>query len=123
MSSHPDEYGANRVDMTEPFEPLGTSATLPSMTTVYVAAGASITVLVIVTGDPTLFSPADEDEETEELVGGLLAGELVALAEALIMDAGTVCMHPFGEHTSSFGQHPPPISGEHSTRDARQCGG
>jgi hypothetical protein len=90
---------------------------------VYVAAGASITILVIVTGDPTLFSPADEDEETEEPVRELLAGELVALAEALIMDAGTVCMHPFGEHTSSFGQHPPPVSGEHSTRDARQCGG
>jgi hypothetical protein len=79
--------------------------------------------LVIVIGDPIPFSSAAEDKEFEEPVRELLVAELVALDEALIMDTGTECTHPFGEHMSSIGQHPPPVSAEHSKRDARHCGG
>lgn len=41
----------------------------------------------------------------------------------LIMEALLTCTHPFGEHSNDDGQHPPPVSAEHSTRDAMHLGG
>jgi len=104
-------------------EPVSTCATSPSFVNVDVAAGASMIVLVIVIGDPTLFVPEDDIE--------LESGPDVALSEYVVVESREVptvetlkmCMHPFGEHISSCGQHPPPVSAGHSTRGARHFGG
>jgi hypothetical protein len=77
---------------------------------------------VTVIGVPTLSDPEGEDELASELGVALSTAELVELGEALEMEAVEICMHPFGEHISSFGQHPPPVSAEHSTRDAKHFG-
>ena len=107
-----EEYGTRRVDTTEPFEPVPfCCAIFPSLTTVYVAAGTSVTVLVMVIGEPTVYVP---DTEVAAAVEWFATPEL---------DAVEMCMHPFGEHMSFFGQHPPPVSGEQATREARHFGG
>lgn len=112
MSNHIDEYGTSRVDTIEPFEPVPfCSAIFPSLTTVYVAAGTCVTVLVMVIGDPTVFVP---DIEVAAAVERFASSK---------MDAVEMCMHPLGEHMSFFGQHPPPVCGEHATRESRHFGG
>jgi hypothetical protein len=90
---------------------------------VYVAAGASIIVLVIVIGVPTPSSPEPVDETEAGPDMAPLVDMVVELREVPRMEAVEVCMHPFGEHTSFFGQHPPPAATGHSTRDARHFGG
>lgn len=109
--------------MTEPLEPVSICATSPSLTTVDVAGGASIIVLVTVIGVPTPFSPEDGGETVAELDVTPPSVVVVELSEVPMMEAVEVCMHPSGEHTSSFGQHPPPAAAGHSTRDAKHFGG
>ena len=109
--------------MTEPLEPVSICVTSPSLTTVDVAAGASIIVLVTVIGVPTPFSPEDGGETVAELDCALPSVVVVELSEVPMMEAVEVCIHPFGEHTSFFGQHPPPAAAGHSTRDAKHFGG
>jgi hypothetical protein len=109
--------------MTEPLEPVSICATSPSLTTVVVAAGASIIVLVTVIGVPTPLSPEGGGEIVVELDVALPSVVVVELSEVPMMEAVEVCIHPFGEHTSFFGQHPPPAAAEHSTRDAKHFGG
>jgi len=113
----------NRVDTTEPLEPSTTCATSPSFVNVTVAAGASTIVLVIVIGDPTLLVPEDDMEvEATPGVAVSMAADVVS-REVPTIEAFRMRMHPFGEHMSFFGQHPPPASAGHSTRDARHFGG
>jgi hypothetical protein len=123
MNSHPDEYGTNKASTTEPFEPAPSCATSPSLTTVDVAAGTSITVLVTVIGVPISFVPEGEDERAPAFGVALSTAEVVELAKAPKIEEVAICMHPLGEHTSAFGQHPPPASAEHSTRDSKHLGG
>ena len=119
--SHADEYGMKRVDTIEPLDPLSICATSPSFVTVDVAAGASTIVLVIVIGDPTLLVPEyDIEVELAADVAILLA---VASRDVPTIEALRIRMHPFGEHMSFFGQHPPPAAAGHSTIDARHLGG
>lgn len=113
MRSHPDEYGISRVDITEPSEPVSICATSPSLAKVYVADGASNTVLVTADSVPVPSPPEDEDETAAGLDVELAVGKVVELDEVPIMDAAEVCMHPFGEHTSFSPQHPPPVAAEH----------
>jgi hypothetical protein len=109
--------------MTEPLEPVSICATSSSLTTVDVAAGASIIVLVTVIGVPAPFSPEDGGETVAELDVALPSVVVVELSDVPMMEAVEVCMHPFGEHTSFFGQRPPPAAAGHSTRDAKHFGG
>jgi hypothetical protein len=79
---------------------------------VYVAAGASTTVLVIVIGVTCPFIIEEGEIETGPDVA-VPASLVVELSEVPMMEAVEICMHPFGEHRSFFGQHPPPVSAEH----------
>ena len=73
--------------MTEPLEPVSICVTSPSLTTVDVAAGASIIVLVTVIGVPTPFSPEDGGETVAELDCALPSVVVVELSEVPMMEA------------------------------------
>jgi hypothetical protein len=73
-------------------------------------------------GVPTPSSPEDDDIETG-LDAVLPEDVVVELREVPRMEAVEICMHPFGEHTSFSGQHPPPAAARHSTRGSRHFGG
>ena len=79
----------------------------------YVAAGASTTVLVIVIGVTCPFIIEEEGEIETGPDVAVPASLVVELSEVPMMEAVEICMHPFGEHRSFFGQHPPPVSAEH----------
>jgi len=113
----------NSFDTTEPLEPLSTCATSPSFVTVDVAAGASTIVLVIVIGDPTLLFPEDNIAERATIDVVLSVAADVTSREVPTIEGLKMRMHPFGEHMSFFGQHPPPAAAGHSTKDARHFGG
>ena len=78
-------------------------------------------VVVIVIGVPKLLLVVDGGacvlSEEPELEANA-AVEIELMIEALL-----TCTHPFGEHSMLDGQHPPPVSVEHSTRDAMHFGG
>ena len=48
---------------------------------------------------------------------------VVLVDDWLIVDGPELCMHPFGEHSVSLGQHPPPVSSEHCTVEGKHFGG
>lgn len=74
-------------------------------------------------GVSTSFSPEGGGETVAELNVALPSVVVVELSEVPMLEAVEVCIHPFGEHTSSFGQHPPPAAAGHSTRDAKHFRG
>lgn len=125
-ATHPkrlkDEYGTYKAITIDSFIMLDDTCSIsPSFTIVMVAAGASMMVLVTVTGVPRTFGEGEEGEESEVELKFPVAVEFEG--DALIIDVGLVCMHPFGEQTSSAGQHPPPVSAEHTTIEDMQAGG
>lgn len=77
-------------------------------------------MLVTVIGVPKLLLDANEEIDVPDEG---LPNEVENVEAMLIMEGLDKCTHPCGEHSNAVGQHPPPVSGEHSTVDAMHFGG
>jgi hypothetical protein len=93
----------------EPFVPTPLCASSPSLAVVTVAAGASVTVVVNVTGVVSVV--VVKGDIVRGLDVEICTADVAELVDdALIIEGLEIRIHPFGEQMEPRGQHPPPRS-------------